>query len=247
MTSRPSYCQLEALVDFLEQNPSVAKGLLRTLQAKLETKEKWASLATRLNALGGAIKDGQGWAKYWAEKKWALKKQCAQTSASMRRTGGGAADSLPALSALDKRLVAVMGGLDFAAGDQNLRVNPFPELVSAAQDTRSFSPAVESSVISEDSDMQHSMQSVTEDPGPSRIPRTTVTMSASSTPLPSNIPRPRRRVVRTINSDMERFSNIEARRVEAEMTAAQAVAKIAEALLSVGDALKEIARKMPEP
>ncbi|CAB3244559.1 unnamed protein product [Arctia plantaginis] len=84
----------------------------------------------------------------------------------MRRTGGGAADSLPALSALDKRLVAVMGGLDFAAGDQNLRVNPFSELVSAAQETRSFRPAVESSVISEDSDMQHSMQSITEDPGP---------------------------------------------------------------------------------
>ncbi|CAB3232770.1 unnamed protein product [Arctia plantaginis] len=48
-------------------------------------------------------------------------------------------------------------------------------------------------------------------------------------------------------SDMERFSNIEDRRVEAEMTGAQALAKIAEALLSVGDALKEIARKMPEP
>ncbi|CAB3242120.1 unnamed protein product [Arctia plantaginis] len=239
MTSRPSYCQLEGLVDFLEQNPSIAKGLLRTFQAKLETKEKWASLATRLNALGGAIKDGQGWAKYWAEKKWALKKQW--------RTGGGAADSLPVLSALDRRLVAVMGGLDFAASDQNLRVNPFPELVSAAQDSRSCRPALESSVISGDSDMQHSMQSITEDPGPSRIPRTRVTMPASSTPLPSNIPRPRRRVVRTMDSDMERFSNIEARRVEAEMTAAQALAKIAEALLSVGDALKEIARKMPEP
>ncbi|CAB3223746.1 unnamed protein product [Arctia plantaginis] len=164
MTSRPSYCQLEGLVDFLEQNPSIAKGLLRTL--------------------GGAIKDGQGWAKYWAEKKWALKKQCAQTSALMRRTGGGAAYSLPALSALDKRLVVVMGGLDFAAGDQ-----------------WSFVPA-------------------------------------SSTPLPSNIPRPRRRVVRTMDSLMERFSHIQARRVEAEMTAAQALAKIAEALLSVGDAQK---------
>lgn len=47
----------------------------------------------------------------------------------MRRTGGGTADNLPTLSALDKRLVAVMGGQEFATGNSSLAVNPFPELV----------------------------------------------------------------------------------------------------------------------
>lgn len=63
MANRPSYGQLEGLVDFLEQNPGVAKGLLRTAQGKLKTKRKWENLATALNSLGGAIKNGQGWAK----------------------------------------------------------------------------------------------------------------------------------------------------------------------------------------
>ncbi|KAJ8728528.1 hypothetical protein PYW07_006224 [Mythimna separata] len=95
----------------------IAKVLLRTAQGKLETKRKWEKLATTLYSLGGANKNGQGWAKFWAEKKCALKKQCAEVSASMRRTGGGTADNLPMLSALDSRLVAVMGGQEFATGD----------------------------------------------------------------------------------------------------------------------------------
>lgn len=63
MTNRPSHAQLEGLVDFLEQNPGIAKGLLRTSQGKMETKRKWANLAISLNSLGGANKNGEGWAK----------------------------------------------------------------------------------------------------------------------------------------------------------------------------------------
>lgn len=47
----------------------------------------------------------------------------------MRRTGGGTADNLPTLSALDNRLVAVMGGQEFATGDSGVAVNPFPQQV----------------------------------------------------------------------------------------------------------------------
>ncbi|CAG5026364.1 unnamed protein product [Parnassius apollo] len=125
MTNRPTLAQIETLVEFLEQNVGIAKGLLRTNQAKMEIKRQWASVAITLNSLGGANKDGQGWAKYWAEKKCALKKLCAQHSNSMRRTGGGSADDLSMLSDLDKRLVAVMGGQEFAVGDSQLAVDPF--------------------------------------------------------------------------------------------------------------------------
>lgn len=48
----------------------------------------------------------------------------------MRRTGGGTGDNLPVLSPIDQRLVAVMGGIDFAAGDRHLAVDPFPSTVS---------------------------------------------------------------------------------------------------------------------
>ncbi|CAG4964953.1 unnamed protein product [Parnassius apollo] len=95
MANRPTLAQIETLVEFLEQNVGIAKGLLRTNQAKMEIKRQWASVAITLNSLRGANKDGQGWAKH---------------SNSMRRPGGGSADDLPMLSDLDKRLVAVMGG-----------------------------------------------------------------------------------------------------------------------------------------
>lgn len=48
----------------------------------------------------------------------------------MRRTGGGSADNLPELTPIDQRLVAVMGGLQFAAGDSHVAANPFPSTVS---------------------------------------------------------------------------------------------------------------------
>ncbi|KAH9632247.1 hypothetical protein HF086_002882 [Spodoptera exigua] len=191
------------LQDWTPMNRAELKKFLGVLLAmglaKLETKRKWATLATSLNSLGGANKDGQGWAKYWAEKKCALKKHCAQLSSSMRLTGGGTASNLPTLSALDQRLVAVMGGHEFG----NLPpATPTPTPV-------------------------HSHHT------------TTVT-----------IPQPRRRrslIPRAQNADMEQFARIEERRVEAEMKTAEALAKIAEHMGTIGCALLEISRKMPEP
>ncbi|CAG5019532.1 unnamed protein product [Parnassius apollo] len=63
MTNHPTPAQIETLVEFLEQNVGIAKGLLRTNQAKMEIKRQWASVAITLNSLGGANKNGQGWAK----------------------------------------------------------------------------------------------------------------------------------------------------------------------------------------
>lgn len=62
-TNRPSYPQLEALGDFLTQNPGIAKGCLRSAHGKQQTKLKWDEAAITINALGGAQKDGKGWAK----------------------------------------------------------------------------------------------------------------------------------------------------------------------------------------
>lgn len=63
MSNRPTSAQFERFVEFLEQNPGVARGFMRTSQGRQETKRKWAQLALELNALGGVIKDGIGWAK----------------------------------------------------------------------------------------------------------------------------------------------------------------------------------------
>lgn len=42
----------------------------------------------------------------------------------MRRTGGGPAEALPPLTPMDKKLVDVMGGMEFAAGDSHVAINP---------------------------------------------------------------------------------------------------------------------------
>ncbi|KAJ8728922.1 hypothetical protein PYW07_006618 [Mythimna separata] len=257
MANRPSYAQLEGLVEFLEQNPGIAKGLLRTAQGKLEMKRKWENLATTLNSLGGANKNGQGWAKYWAEKKCALKKQCAEVSASMRRTGGGTADNLPMLSALDSRLVAVMGGQEFATGDARWTVNPFP------QSTRPTElPVVIEHVEIVQEEMAMDSRNIQQSPIPGTsqndaIPATS-TIPAPHTPLQSAVPpRPRRRrssIRRSLDTDLEQMTRIEARRVEAELITAQAFAQLSEqfsnmtiALTSIANAISDVARKMPNP
>lgn len=68
MANRPTQNQMEALVEFLEQNPGIARGLLRTQQAKVEVKRKWQEFATATNAMGGVVKDGQAWAKVSKQK-----------------------------------------------------------------------------------------------------------------------------------------------------------------------------------
>ncbi|KAJ8728898.1 hypothetical protein PYW07_006594 [Mythimna separata] len=45
LMSRPTHQQLETIVDFLEQNPGIAKGLLRTAHAMQQTKRKWDEIA----------------------------------------------------------------------------------------------------------------------------------------------------------------------------------------------------------
>ncbi|KAL4702605.1 hypothetical protein ACJJTC_016081 [Scirpophaga incertulas] len=64
MSNRPTTIQLEALVEFLEQHPAIARGFLRTALGKQESKRKWAEIAMSLNSLGGVIKDGPAWAKH---------------------------------------------------------------------------------------------------------------------------------------------------------------------------------------
>lgn len=61
--SRPSLMQMEKLVQFLEENPGIAKGHLRTAQARNQTKQKWEEVALELNSMGGATKDAKSWAK----------------------------------------------------------------------------------------------------------------------------------------------------------------------------------------
>ncbi|KAL4718743.1 hypothetical protein ACJJTC_009422, partial [Scirpophaga incertulas] len=62
-SSHPSSAQVETLVEFMERNPSLAKGFLRTQNARERGRRQWEEIAVRLNSLGGTIKTYKQWTK----------------------------------------------------------------------------------------------------------------------------------------------------------------------------------------
>ncbi|KAJ8728600.1 hypothetical protein PYW07_006296 [Mythimna separata] len=109
-------------------------------------------------------------------------------------------------------------------------------------------------------DMAMESRNISPIPGTSQndaIPAT-FTIPAPHTPLQSAIPpRSRRRrssIRRSLDTDLEQMTRIEARRVEAELITAQAFAQLSEhfsnitiALTSIANAISDVARKMPNP
>ncbi|CAB3230709.1 unnamed protein product [Arctia plantaginis] len=102
--------QLEILMDFLEENRDMSKGLLPGPPlSHQKTRQKWASLAKQLNAVqSGALKTPDGWKKYWFE--WRHK--CRKKAANARRLQSGS-DSGPnrfvPLNDLEVRVLELSG------------------------------------------------------------------------------------------------------------------------------------------
>nr|XP_013189809.1 unnamed protein product [Amyelois transitella] len=256
MANRPTQNQMVALVEFLERNPGIARGLLRTQQAKQETRKKWQEFAESTNALGGIIKDGQGWAKYWAEKKSVLKKICQQRAQAMRRTGG-AVDVVPELSLLKQRLVAVMGGDSFATGTRGIAQDPFPQSNSSPSILPSTNdaavpilqlpstsaaalpipqlPSTSAAGVPEALEQNFPMEAelqVEHDEKPGE--KNTAPPSGSRrAPRLARQNRQKRRVS-FVGSQVRRFEEIELRRVKAEMLHAKALAQLAAAVSDSG-------------
>ncbi|XP_053616023.1 uncharacterized protein LOC128678473 [Plodia interpunctella] len=236
MANRPTLHQIEALVEFLEQNQGIARGLLRTQQAKVETKRKWQEFAVTTNAMGGVIKNGQAWAKYWAEKKSALKKLCQQRAQSMRRTGGGL-DMVPELS------LAVMGGDSFATGTIGIAVDPFPQsnsspsiLIDLPSTSQAAAETLEKEIQNPHSPVEAGLQvEQSEQQGD-----TSFVLPSESCRVPRLGQQSRHnRRVSFVDSQVRRFEEIESRRVEAEMLNAQAQVQTAQALAQLAAAVSD--------
>ncbi|CAG4944069.1 unnamed protein product [Colias eurytheme] len=71
--------QLEILIDFLESNRDMSKGLLPSAPMSHQAmRHKWAVLAKKLNAVeSGALKAPDGWKKYWFEWRHKCRKKAA--------------------------------------------------------------------------------------------------------------------------------------------------------------------------
>ncbi|KAJ8703983.1 hypothetical protein PYW07_013277 [Mythimna separata] len=125
-SSHPSSAQVETLVEFMERNPGMAKGFLRTQSARERSRRKWEELALRLNSMGGTIKTYKQWTKYWSDKKSAIKKKVAARAAARHRTDGGLEDELLELSEVEERIVALCCGENLSTGDAHLGIQPLP-------------------------------------------------------------------------------------------------------------------------
>ncbi|KAM3964667.1 uncharacterized protein ACR2FA_001057 [Aphomia sociella] len=102
--------QLEILMDFLEENKDMSKGLPPgTPVCHQATRQKWAALAKQLNAVqAGALKTPEGWKKYWFE--WRHK--CRRKAADVRRfqsAPNGSSNRFVPLNDLEVRVLELSG------------------------------------------------------------------------------------------------------------------------------------------
>ncbi|XP_026733712.1 uncharacterized protein LOC113506941 isoform X1 [Trichoplusia ni] len=229
--TRPTQIQLEKLVDFLEKNPGLARGNMRSVQARRQTKIKWEQVAISLNALGGAIKDARSWTKFWCDKKYALKKSVAQRNASANRPGGGV--DLSPFSELDERLLTLIGENSFAeSGDQESGIHPNVTMESRGPST-SQNPLPSYDIRAE--------QPIV-DRLPSLTPDLSDTAASASSPRRRS-PKLRLRQVRPTNAlrqlraERERLMKMEGKKVETELKKSAGLDKLVQSLDNLANAI----------
>ncbi|XP_053947665.1 uncharacterized protein LOC128856392 [Anastrepha ludens] len=81
--------QFEIQLDFLTTHPDLAKGLMKTPNAKTTVNNLWKRLTSQLNAAGPPMRDMAGWRKVWADYKLHLKGKMRRNKTNIAGTGGG--------------------------------------------------------------------------------------------------------------------------------------------------------------
>lgn len=88
------------MVELLAQKPQLAQSYHSGLH-KVDTKEEWKEISTKLNCLGPPSRTGPEWMKVWADYKCNLKKKILHNKIELRATGGGS-NTLYNLSAVEE-------------------------------------------------------------------------------------------------------------------------------------------------
>ncbi|XP_055914609.1 uncharacterized protein LOC129947881 [Eupeodes corollae] len=81
--------QFEKLVELMESNPNLARGVGEFGSSKKNQKEYWDQFATTLNSLGPPTRDGKEWHKVWLDYKLKIKRKLSMNKAEVVATGGG--------------------------------------------------------------------------------------------------------------------------------------------------------------
>ncbi|KAL0809473.1 hypothetical protein ABMA28_011641 [Loxostege sticticalis] len=211
-TPAATQAQLEALLNFIEGNRDLARGLLRGADGRMRSKKLWEDLCNSLNALGGCTKSVEQWQRVWADRKHLAKKAAGAARRSASATGGGPSDA-PNLSSVELRILAIMGD-GFGEPQTEARVPAFP---------------LRSNV--------HTPVGLLPDPA-----ATTSTRTVADNPPAPSIARRARRVSRHLPADSarSRIIHVEELRLEAEIERNEHLRKIHESNIEIKSAIVDL-------
>ncbi|XP_068621484.1 uncharacterized protein [Battus philenor] len=119
--------QLEILMDFLEENKDMSKGLPPgTPVSHQATRQKWTALAKKLNTVQtGAMKTPDGWKKYWFEWRHKCRRKAADARRFQSASEGGTNRFVP-LNDLEVRVLELSGkGTVTAAASTSKQLEEF--------------------------------------------------------------------------------------------------------------------------
>ncbi|CAG9098215.1 hypothetical protein JYU34_002330 [Plutella xylostella] len=67
--------QITALLDYMQENPELSKGLVNSGLEREEVEAQWRELAQTLNNMGGSVKSVDKWKQTWRDLKSNSKKR----------------------------------------------------------------------------------------------------------------------------------------------------------------------------
>ncbi|XP_017461888.1 PREDICTED: uncharacterized protein LOC108355228 [Rhagoletis zephyria] len=106
--SRASAEQLNAMIDLLTENEGLASGKFQSLHGKLEYQKKWAEMAQKLNAMGGAVKSVEQWHTVWRDLKSRISVRVRDRKRQQALTGNRPIDQ-PPLTDMERRVIPLIG------------------------------------------------------------------------------------------------------------------------------------------
>ncbi|XP_039751916.1 uncharacterized protein LOC120627866 [Pararge aegeria] len=241
----PTQEQIEVLVDFIEKRRWLATGHARTTHARQRTRTAWQDIAQKLNRVEcGCRKTWQQWAKYWKDKKGAIKRKVIQMRTNNKtQTGDDGTEEVITLSTTEKRMVALIGGKVYANCNKAEENDPFNNfnLGEDREETKPFDIAFLNDPTPGASDrtdyelIRNSEELMDEKPS---IRKNSTRKEASDTPTPRRrrlmTPSPHRQC--QMVDFTERIIAIEERRAETERIIAQSQQELVGVLRQMSEA-----------
>lgn len=225
--------QIDTLLNFLDEHRDLARGRLRSVEGRVQTKRLWGELCNLLNSMGGCRKTVQQWQKVWFDRKYLAKKAATCSRRSPSTTGGV---PIP-LSQWELKVISILG-IGSGKHQTGARVPPITNkqiLSTSSQASRAPSFPQPLSVDLSEEDVEYA------EPSQDSQPRQhTGRPSVSQDPLASRCSsQPIRRRQSVAGSDVRsRLFKFEEERAERETVRNTELAGIKAALLQLCDLMR---------